>query len=61
MDTAKLISEMLTARNKFLAAAAALDAAIFALDAAAPIALVPVISGEAAPGQLFETPHGDPA
>jgi len=61
MDTAKLVTEMLTARNRFLAAAAALDAAISALDAAAPIVVVPVISGEVAPGQLFDTPHGDPA
>jgi hypothetical protein len=61
MDTAKLIAEMFAARNKFLAAAAALDAAISSLDAAAPATVVKTISGDIAPGQLFQTPHGDPA
>lgn len=53
---------MFAARNKFLSAAAALDAAISALDGAAPVALITAeIPADTATGALFPTPHGDPA
>jgi len=62
VDTAKLIESMFAARNKFLSAAAALDAAISALDGAAPVALITAeIPADTATGALFPTPHGDPA
>jgi len=58
-----LIHSMLEARNKYIAAASAIDAAIAAIDAVTPTDPEAIAggSGEPAPGTLFPVPHGDPS